>query len=369
MENTNYNIIKDCIENTPSLIEKLQKTSLPICIYGMGDGAEKLLKVFSYYNIDYADFFASDGFVRGHSFHNKRVKSFSEIKNDYEDFIIVVAFASSLPDVMNRIKDMSQHHTLYIPDLPVVGENIFTKEFARKNIDSLVKAYEVMADSQSKLVFLNTLKYKISGESKYLWEMETDKDEVFNNVLRLSDTEIFCDLGAYRGDTIDEFLRYTNNKYNKIYAMEADEKTFKKLEIHCENIKNTDIYNMAAWRKEETLHFAKRAGRNSRLQSITEFDIVPKKLVDIKANSVDNILNNRPITYLKMDIEGAEYEGIMGAKNTLETYKPKLNIAGYHRSEDIFKIPLLLKSINSEYKVYFRHHPYFPAWDNNFYFI
>ena len=369
MENKNYELIENIINSTPLFINEMRETQLPICIYGMGDGAEKLLKVFSHYNIPYADFFASDDFVRGHSFHEKRVKSFSEIKETYTDFIIVVAFASSLPEIMERIKDMSSKHTLYVPDLPVVGENIFTREFAILHIDELTEAYSLMSDEQSRLVFTNTLKYKLSGNPEYLWDMETNKDEIFTNVLKPQENEIFFDLGAYRGDTIDELLHYTNNKYDKIYAFEPDTKTYKKLREHCINMENTELYNLAAWNKEEVLHFAKRAGRNSRLQSLSEFDIPPKKLVSINANSVDNILKGKPITYLKMDIEGAEYEGIIGARNTLSQYKPKLNIAGYHRSEDLFKLPLLIKKINTQYKVYMRHHPYFPAWDNNFYFI
>ena len=73
--------------------DALSKESRPIVVYGMGNGADKLIKRFEKYNIEIADFFASDGFVRGHSFHGKRVKSFSEIKAEYSDFVVVLSFA------------------------------------------------------------------------------------------------------------------------------------------------------------------------------------------------------------------------------------------------------------------------------------
>ena len=56
-------------------------------------------------------------------------------------------------------------------------------------------------------------------------------------------------------------------------------------------------------------------------------------------------------------------------KNTLKSFKPKLNFSAYHRFEDIFKLPLLINELNPEYKIYLRHHPYIPAWDTNIYCI
>jgi len=78
-------------------------SSKPILMYGMGNGADKILAVCGDYGIEIADFFASDGFVRGHSFHGKRVLSYSEACQKYDDFIILLSFASSLPEVVERI--------------------------------------------------------------------------------------------------------------------------------------------------------------------------------------------------------------------------------------------------------------------------
>ena len=75
------------------LWESLKNADKPILLYGMGNGADMIIKVLESYGIDYEDTFASDGFVRGHSFHGKRVLSFSEAKEKYGDFIIIVTFA------------------------------------------------------------------------------------------------------------------------------------------------------------------------------------------------------------------------------------------------------------------------------------
>ena len=53
----------------------------------------------------------------------------------------------------------------------------------------------------------------------------------FNEYLKLTENESFLDIGAYRGDTVEQFLSFTNGKYSNILAVEPDEKSFKKLGI------------------------------------------------------------------------------------------------------------------------------------------
>lgn len=60
--------------------------------------------------------------------------------------------------------------------------------------------------------------------------------------------------------------------------------------------------------------------------------------------------------FIKMDIEGAEYQALVGARHTIEIYKPTLMISVYHRKDDFIRIPLLIKSLNPNYKIYFRHY-------------
>ena len=81
------------------------------------------------------------------------------------------------------------------------------------------------------------------------------------------------------------------------------------------------------------------------------------------------MFRNKAVSYIKMDVEGAEKEAIDGAKITLKNQKPKLNIALYHRSSDIYEIPLQIAQINPDYKFHIRRHPYIPCWDMNLYCV
>ena len=84
-------------EPTSDLWKYLSGSSKKIVMYGMGNGADKILAVCARYGIEISDFFASDGFVRGHSFHGKTVLSYTQVKEKYgaENIIVLLSFASS----------------------------------------------------------------------------------------------------------------------------------------------------------------------------------------------------------------------------------------------------------------------------------
>lgn len=353
----------DFITKEKTSWEKLKETENPVVIYGMGDGADKVLKEFEKHGIEISAVIASDDFVRGQSFHGFTVEKLSDVYKRLGNVDIAICFASQIKDVMEHIKSIAKDFRVLVPSVPVFGKNVFNRDFVNANIDNIEKAYSLMADEQSKLVFENTVNFQLTGELEPLFAMESEKQEVFENILKLGTNEDYVDLGAYRGDTIEEFLTYCGGSYSSITALEPDKKTFKKLQKYTENMQNTAIYNMGAYSCEATLMFSGKSGRNSTL-SVKEGEGTP-----LEVTSVDCLLNGGRASYIKMDIEGAEFEAIKGAEKTIRKYKPKLNIAVYHRSEDIFALPNLINSINPEYKFYMRHHPYIPCWDSNLYCV
>ena len=347
------------ILNVPYLWQQLKNTNKPILLYGMGNGADMIIKVMENYGITYEDTFASDGFVRGHSFHGKRVLSFSEAKEKYGDFVIIVTFAVHDDKTMNFISELSDNYELYVPTVSVVDGSPFTLEFFKENEDNFRKTYEILCDEKSKEDYLDILRFKLSGDVKYLIKTHSEKMKLYEEVLPLSEDETIIDLGAYDGDTIREFLSVTDGKYKKILALEPDEKNFRKLERKTEELCNLTRLNIGAWDKEETLYFAKKSGRNSRLEDGG---------IPVHFNSVDNIADSE-VTFIKMDIEGAELRALEGARNTIATYKPKLYVCAYHRNEDMFALPFKIKELYEGYKIYFRQHPYIPAWESSFYAV
>lgn len=337
----------------------LKGENLPIILYGMGNGADMIIDELENRGVSFADTFASNGFVRGQLFHGKRVLTLSEAEEKYGDFIILMTFAVHDEKTLFFVKELSKKHRLYSPTVPIAGKGLFNLEYLIENEEKFDLAFSLLADEKSRQVFLNVLNFKISGKTEYLFSCQSEKGEVYGDILNLSESESIADLGAYDGDTIREFLSFTGGKYEHIFAFEPDAKNFKKLCAKTESLERIDRFNLGAWDKRETRLFEKKAGRNSHESAAG---------VPVFFDSVDNVINEK-ISFLKMDIEGAEGRALDGAKKTIEKFKPKLYICAYHRNEDFFALPEKILSIRSDYKIYLRHHPYIPAWETNFYCI
>lgn len=332
----------------------------PVAVYGMGNAAERIIAVLNEKGIEISEIFASDEFVRGHSFLGHKVLKYSEVCEKYEDFNIVLAFATRLDAVIDNIKRINGEHKVYAPDIPVAGNGLFTGKYFKEHESEFSYVFEKLADDESKRVYENIIRFKISGKIEYLLNsFENDKNRIYSDILKLGKHEKIIDAGAYDGDTIREFTAFTGGEYGNITALEPDEKNFKKLVKNTAGMNNLELINAAAWNKRDKLIFSAKAGRNSKLSA-------EGKAVD--AVDIDSIAKEGT-TLIKMDIEGSEMKALCGCENTIKKYAPKLYICAYHRNEDMFALPLKIWQMNDRYKIYFRHSVYIPAWESNFYCV
>jgi FkbM family methyltransferase len=352
-----------------NLWNHLKAAGLPIVMYGMGNGADKIIEVLGALGIEVADFFASDGFVRGHSFHGKKVLSFSEIRQKYEKFIVLLAFGSSLSDVMARFYDMADTCELYAPDVPVCGGELFDADFYLKNSESFERARGLFADEKSKEVFDDLVSYKLSGDIRHLRHADTEKDAALREILSGGYTA-YADLGAYNGDTVREALTYYPT-IRKITAFEPSAKTFAKLTAYTDTLEGVEIHAcpLCAWDKAQTVILTDGAGRNTTIGGAS----VGKtkngaKIRTCECDALDNrnaYKNERLL--IKYDVEGAEQEALEGSLRTIKANETEMIVSLYHKSGDLFSLPLMIHEILPDHKLYLRKHPYVPAWDINLY--
>lgn len=337
----------------------LKNTDKPIIIYGMGNGADKVLNLFKHYGIKCSGVMASDSFVRGQSYNGFTVQKLSYFKETLNDFIIAIAFGTQVPDVINHIRALENSYEIVVPNVPVFGSNIFDDDFLHANAEKIETAYSLLSDNRSKAVFENAVKFYYTGRLKYLWDCTDTKDEIFDNVLKLSPTENYMDLGAYRGDTLQELIEKAGG-FNRAVALEPDPKTYKKLCLYINDKPNVTAYQKTIWKNDTTLYFDNKGGRNS---------TIGNNGTPLEATCIDTLCNEITPTYIKMDVEGAEKQALAGGIKTISKYKPKMNIAAYHTFEDLFELMLIVNAINPEYRFYLRHHPYIPLWDTNLYCV
>ncbi len=341
------------------LWQYLQMAEKPIVLYGMGYGADKIIKVLEHFSIPFKGVFASDGFVREKIFHGYKVSAYADLKEKFGQMIVLLCFGSERPEVIKNIRRIAAEQELYAPDVPVVGERLFDREYVLENKAAFEGIYSLLADDISRKTFENTAKFKLTGKIDYLLDCEVSPDEPYFSFLKLSNDESFLDLGAYNGDTVEEFVSRVGG-YRRITAVEPDAKTFKKLVANVNGFENVRCENLCISCYCGKGAFEMRGGRNSGTASAT-------KKTDF--STVDALLSGEEATFVKMDIEGEEKNAILGMRQTILAHKPKMLISCYHRTEDLLELPKAVFDIRDDYKLYMRHFPALPAWDTNYYFV
>lgn len=341
------------------LTERLKKEERPIVLYGMGNGADKIISLCEQNGIEISGVFASDGFAKRKLFHNMPVTTYAEAKRMFgEDLTVLLSFATSRPEVLENIYRIASENTLLAPDVPVYGKNIFDLDFYRNNFEDIQRAYDLLCDDRSKKLYEDIIKYKLTGEIGYLEESD-DEYEYMHNTIYSSKIRTFVDAGAYKGDTARKQLQFSEG-LKKIIAIEPDPKTFKKLCAEFENDDSVEFcpYNVGLSDREQLLPFCGDGGRGG--SSAVENG---KKMAAF--SSLDSIVKSEKVDYIKYDVEGFEYEALLGSVNTITNSRPMLLVSLYHRSEDIFKLPLTVARMYPNCRMYLRRLSGIPAWDIN----
>lgn len=379
---------------TPDLwhyLKVAQEAGRPIVLYGMGNGADKIITVCEGRGVRIRDCFASDGFVRGHSFHGRRVLSFTEAYETYgADMLVLLSFASSRPDVLRLIHGVAERCELYAPDVPVCGDTLFDSVFYKAHKEDFARARALLCDDESRSVFDGIIEYKLTGDIDILRTTESEAEDAYRHILHAERFVTAADLGAYNGDSIRELKQYAPS-LSAVVAMEPDRRNFRKLGEYAEAIKATGdpchicAVQAGAWSEEGLLQFHGSGNRNATLcgtgneenPSEKVFAVSDQyfgKTVSVPVASLDSVLRDTvgmhtPIDYIKYDVEGAERQALLGSAQVIAKDAPALLVSAYHRSEDLFDLPLLVHSLHPAYRLYLRRMTGVPAWDVNLYAV
>ena len=358
------------IKEKNTLWEYLKTAGKPVVLYGTGDGADKVIARLEETGINVSGIFASDEFVRGQQFHGFTVRKYSELLALREKVIVLIAFASELPEMLDRFYKLAKIHETYAPHVPVFSDDLtVTPEWIKKYEAELQTVYDRLADGVSRETFAAILNYKLSGKLSYLQECTTKREDDLKKLFSFGEEETYVDAGAYDGDTVQEFLMLTGHRCKKIFALEPDPKNYKKLTdfVRQNGLNNVNCLQAGVWNECGVLELNGNGGRQSTFRKSSAHKKVKKQQVNVV--SVDSVLGNGHADYMKFDVEGVEKEALTGAaQHLVPDYNgvlPKLLVAAYHHDEDMFALPLLLWKLQPEYKVYLRKHPYVPAWEIN----
>ena len=329
--------------NKKSWQQRLIEIKKPILLYGMGDAAQRLIALFEQIGVKVSGIFASDDFVRGHSFAGMTVLTLAEAQSRFGDFAAVPAFA--LHGNSCRLF-LNFPHEIIMPNLPVAGDDICDKEYISYNIEAFSYIYECLADDISKKVMKSILEFNITGDIKSLFAAPSEKYRF------LPHNKVHIDGGAYDGDTVLEHIA-ENPTYESIIAIEPDAKSYAKLISNTADHRAITCLNMALSNRQGIGGFDAGRGRGSKLEGTSLIEIT----------TIDSVSKNLAVGSIKLDCEGSDEDAICGGVNTISEQKPQIAAAVYHKASDLFQIPKLLRYYNPKYRIYFRKIDYIPPWD------
>ncbi|WP_181881453.1 FkbM family methyltransferase [Helicobacter sp. MIT 99-5507] len=175
----------------------------------------------------------------------------------------------------------------------------------------------------------------------------------YKNLIKAQKGDYVIDGGACCGDTALYFANLVGES-GKVFAFEFIEDNIK---LFNKNLKmNSHINNIVLVKHPlyaDSDTFVDSIGSGS--SATINFNSSNSK---IKTLSIDDFVKNNNISkidFIKLDIEGSEFDTLLGAKESIKQFKPKIAICLYHSTIDYTRIPLLLNEIMPSYKFYFDH--------------
>lgn len=218
----------------------------------------------------------------------------------------------------------------------------------KEHREDFIWLYDRLGDWRSRRVLVSMLYNWITFDMDYIHGMkEANFTDYFDlDLVKCDDKEVVADLGAWVGDSVLNYIN-TYGSYQKIYCYEIDE-------INMELAKrNLEGYPDIEFRR-------KGVGSGSGRMYIQGYlDLSCNKVVEtdtgreIEIVSIDEDISEK-VTLIKMDIEGAEQEALLGCKRHIQEESPKLLISVYHNNEDIWKIPRMIDEMKPDYRLYLR---------------
>jgi len=270
-----------------------------------------------------------------------------EIKDDCAIFVTVGSFRPLYRSLIES--GCSSVNVVHRYDL--AAAEFLADQDQQELVTNLCRTYDLLADRQSARVFLAIVDRVLEGRN----DPETmarvcSGDEYFpEDIIRLSDHECFVDAGAFDGDTVRDFVARTQARFDKIFAFELDNRNFQRLQEHTGKLPNhrrIEVFNLGIWDSTGDISYSFESSQSTVGRGEGRGRVV----------RLDDVLENEQVSLIKMDIEGAELRALRGTGTIIRTRKPRLAICVYHDFRHLWEVPLLLRELVPEYKIYLRHH-------------
>lgn len=343
-----YHIEKKCIP------DELKNTK--VCLYGGGHTGHIIIDLFQKEGVKIDNIIDDNENIQGLEIKGIRIISYQHFKENYKDEKVSLVLACIYTNIiLKKIDNMPNVKVYELFDWydDIVRATSHVQRAEGEALDNLKCKWDSLRDKweddESRKVLDGLYTYFQTKERKYIEEICSNEEQyLIREVLdSIKEPLYVIDGGAYKGELVQAFTD-KNIEVKKYYFFEPDVENF--TELRALKINDMDEYiNKGLWNEEGTFFFEAGKGAISRIVQYTTEDA-------IEVTTIDNVVGREKCNFIKMDIEGAEYNALLGARNTIERERPILAISVYHSTEDYWKIPTYLMENLENYRFYLRHH-------------
>jgi FkbM family methyltransferase len=233
---------------------------------------------------------------------------------------------------------------------------------ARKEIMDVML---LIKDSESWSSFFKNIKSRFSGELGTLPSAIDKCIQFKNEFLKANKEEVFVDAGAYTGDTLKLVLQSPPFEFREIIALEPDPQNFTRLQklisTFDEKLRSKiTTFPVAVGSINGEICFDGSGTEQARISL--------RGHIKPKCRRNDDLLGDRGVTFIKMDIEGAELDALEGASDVIKNQSPILAVSVYHKIDHLWRIFSLINNIKKGYAFFFRSHAA-GGWDYTLYAV
>ena len=221
------------------------------------------------------------------------------------------------------------------------------REDAQQNAEHWSQIGRLLSDARSKLEFQALRDFRLTGDSELLSDF-TDRqhEQYFEEFLDLkTDGECFADVGSFDGATTAEFIRRCPG-FSHAWVFEPDPAGFATVSSRFSSESRISCYPCAASDMSGVATFSS-SGSTSAFVEGGEICVTTRALDEFELKN---------LSFLKMDIEGAESRALQGARQSILRWHPRMAICVYHHPGDIWRIPQQVLQIRSDYRLNLRHY-------------
>jgi FkbM family methyltransferase len=227
--------------------------------------------------------------------------------------------------------------------------------------DEVTRTASIWADFASSDEFVRQTRWRLSGD---FTDLDDPVPEQYfpSDLLTLHPGEVFVDCGAFDGDTVQEVVARCP-EFASIDAFEPDGGNFAALERTTATLARRygarlRLHQAAADHGPGSRRFAglgpAGAFVDAQATSATAGDGPHDGCV--ACVSLDDALKDAAVSFIKMDVEGAEADALRGAQKLLRERRPVLAVSAYHHQADLWRLPALVAELTEDYRLHLRAH-------------